>query len=491
MLKIPRKAFILVPLLILSAFVFPQNMERAAFCLSTKAFEIDGKIYLVSKEIFFEDLKGLNKYNSFVGIYQYDKTFYRLKVFNGSLSSAFSTREELYVVEGSKGLSRYRVRGKDIEYTGFIPAKTNEYCVNGAAYNEEVFALLNKPEGENTVLKIGTVKGDEIIDDTAFSSYTIHGEIYDTRFLFSRGAPVISWREKDCQGVCFIFWEEGTWVRHDFDRVAINCYDISPEKKIYFIEKQEKNKDSTVAYCSYKDSQWGGSTIIPVTRMRYAEKYQGISLTTFEDGNEMLVRSNYIPFGVAGIQVFKNNKGEWTSEYSGEALIPFIVMMVVLITAFALLFFFILKKWFPVLLYRNVHDIRIGSLFSRICGFLIDIMIAFAISILFVGMLRFQDMRLYDYIIMLNMGYLISLFLYSFTAEFLIGATVGKLIVGLYLKNKIGMKCSLREIVLRNIIKIFEIQPMFIIIPIMTILLTEENQRLGDIIAGTRVQKRE
>ncbi|WP_247001972.1 RDD family protein [Halosolutus gelatinilyticus] len=70
------------------------------------------------------------------------------------------------------------------------------------------------------------------------------------------------------------------------------------------------------------------------------------------------------------------------------------------------------------------------------------------------------------------------------------GQTPGKMLVGIRVVRTDGRDCTAGEAVLRNITKILGGAALLsIIVAIVLILATDENQRLGDIIGGTTVVK--
>jgi uncharacterized RDD family membrane protein YckC len=72
--------------------------------------------------------------------------------------------------------------------------------------------------------------------------------------------------------------------------------------------------------------------------------------------------------------------------------------------------------------------------------------------------------------------------------EALLGATPGKRIVQCRVVDERGRRCRLRAVVLRNLIRIIELFPLFQLMPaIILILLTRNRQRLGDLVAATVV----
>ncbi|WP_312909480.1 RDD family protein [Natronosalvus caseinilyticus] len=68
------------------------------------------------------------------------------------------------------------------------------------------------------------------------------------------------------------------------------------------------------------------------------------------------------------------------------------------------------------------------------------------------------------------------------------GATGGKMVIGLRVVNRHGEKCSPGEAIIRNITKLLGSGTLLaVIVAIILILSSEDNQRLGDMMADTMV----
>ena len=76
---------------------------------------------------------------------------------------------------------------------------------------------------------------------------------------------------------------------------------------------------------------------------------------------------------------------------------------------------------------------------------------------------------------------------YFMIFEGLIATTPGKLLMGLKVVKLNGERYDWRAVLLRNIIRIIDGAPILYIVGIISIAVTEKNQRLGDLAAGTVV----
>lgn len=90
------------------------------------------------------------------------------------------------------------------------------------------------------------------------------------------------------------------------------------------------------------------------------------------------------------------------------------------------------------------------------------------------------------------LGSLVAYMLYCVAMELWKGATPGKMLLGLRVVGDTGQKPGLREVALRNLLKLIELMmvlqvPLLMIVPLLVPLLTRYRQRLGDWIARTAV----
>lgn len=83
--------------------------------------------------------------------------------------------------------------------------------------------------------------------------------------------------------------------------------------------------------------------------------------------------------------------------------------------------------------------------------------------------------------------------LYHFLFEWLLGGTVGKLILGLTVRQTDGSPCSVWSIFVRTATRIIEANPIFMggLPAALIVRYSEKKQRLGDMLADTVVVNRE
>ena len=78
-------------------------------------------------------------------------------------------------------------------------------------------------------------------------------------------------------------------------------------------------------------------------------------------------------------------------------------------------------------------------------------------------------------------------FLYYIILEWKLGGTLGKLAIGIRVKNLEGEQIDIKASLIRNILRIVDFLPFFYIGGVFLILCSKRNQRLGDKIAKTVV----
>lgn len=81
---------------------------------------------------------------------------------------------------------------------------------------------------------------------------------------------------------------------------------------------------------------------------------------------------------------------------------------------------------------------------------------------------------------------------YYFLTEWLIGATPGKLLMGLCVRQLSGQRCTVGQIGIRTLLRIVEVNPLICgVLPAgIAVYCTTRRQRLGDWLAGTLVIRR-
>lgn len=79
------------------------------------------------------------------------------------------------------------------------------------------------------------------------------------------------------------------------------------------------------------------------------------------------------------------------------------------------------------------------------------------------------------------------LLLYFLIFEGTYGKTPGKHVLGLVVVTERGDPCEYREAAIRTVLRVVDALPVFYIVGLVAIYLTDERQRLGDMAAGTVV----
>jgi len=80
---------------------------------------------------------------------------------------------------------------------------------------------------------------------------------------------------------------------------------------------------------------------------------------------------------------------------------------------------------------------------------------------------------------------------YGFLLEGLYGYTPGKYLLGLVVIKSDGSNCSIGASILRNLLWVVDALPTFNLIAMGSILLTDDNQRVGDLVADTVVVRQQ
>lgn len=80
---------------------------------------------------------------------------------------------------------------------------------------------------------------------------------------------------------------------------------------------------------------------------------------------------------------------------------------------------------------------------------------------------------------------------YGFLLEGLYGYTPGKYLLGLVVVKSDGSNCTLGASILRNLLWVVDALPTANLVAIVLILLTDDNQRVGDLVADTIVVKQQ
>ena len=85
----------------------------------------------------------------------------------------------------------------------------------------------------------------------------------------------------------------------------------------------------------------------------------------------------------------------------------------------------------------------------------------------------------------------VATLVYGFLLEGLYGYTPGKYLLGLVVVKSDGSNCTVGASILRNLLWIVDALPTANLVAMVLILVTDDNQRVGDLVAGTVVVKRQ
>lgn len=464
------------------------NSTAVNVCLDMTGLFAADDLYLVGREI------DLNIFGQNTGEYPENVSFYRFEkdqfipegVFRGTFASANVLNDTIYVVEGNSGVMLFSASAEGIKYSRYINPPEGIMFAEIALLNNTVYLL----GIDNTSSSIKIYRLNEE-NDTSISVYPeLHILLKSAsgiRFVFIEEKPAIAWMEHSIAGVRFSILEKNKWQSYDFSKVKVNHFDLNGDGTIYLSEIQKTNKENLIGFTSFRGKEWSGVTAIPGSEPGFARKYQNIRVTEGGANKKIIVRSHYLPFGINSSDLLTYRSGKWNMQYAGQRVIPFLFSTLLFVICVAICIAKVIRKWFPFLLYQKVQSIQVGSLLGRLMGYMIDFALVAVGAVIMAGFIDFQDVPIEVFKYLFYIIFISVLFVYSFSIELLTGFTIGKMITGLRLRNNIGMKCGLREVAIRNIFKIFEIHLW--IVPAFFILFTKENKRLGDLIAGTRVQK--
>lgn len=88
---------------------------------------------------------------------------------------------------------------------------------------------------------------------------------------------------------------------------------------------------------------------------------------------------------------------------------------------------------------------------------------------------------------LVGLEYLVLVFLYYVFLESAFASTVGKHLLGLRVLGSSGDPVSLRESLVRNLLRLVDWLPLFYLLGVISIVISEKKQRLGDLATGTVV----
>ncbi|HZS54732.1 MAG TPA: RDD family protein [Bryobacteraceae bacterium] len=129
---------------------------------------------------------------------------------------------------------------------------------------------------------------------------------------------------------------------------------------------------------------------------------------------------------------------------------------------------------------------------SRYFAFLIDICIISALTTAFQILTSFMRALQQDIGTgLLLVFYLAAWLLYGILSEyFWFGQTFGKWLLGIRVMDSAGLRLQLHQVVVRNLVRVVDLFPLFGLVGGTSMICTRRLQRLGDLAAGTVVVRR-
>ncbi|MBS3760507.1 RDD family protein [Halodesulfurarchaeum sp.] len=132
------------------------------------------------------------------------------------------------------------------------------------------------------------------------------------------------------------------------------------------------------------------------------------------------------------------------------------------------------------------HGTQTETFIARIIAFLIDGLVLGAIAIAIIGIFTAISPRLAS---LGGVLYGFGAILYFIYLEGAYGQTIGKRAMGIVVVKSDGSRNTMTASAIRNILRIIDTLPTLYIIGIILILISEDNQRLGDMLGNTVVMK--
>lgn len=132
-----------------------------------------------------------------------------------------------------------------------------------------------------------------------------------------------------------------------------------------------------------------------------------------------------------------------------------------------------------------VLALRPAGLVPRFCAAAIDMIIRAVIYVVLGTTLAFA--REMGFGIFLVLLFLLEWFYHVVFEVWRRGATPGKRVMGLVVVEDNGLPVSLGASVVRNLLRVVDFMPFFYGAGVVSLLLTRDFKRLGDLVAGTRV----
>ena len=128
--------------------------------------------------------------------------------------------------------------------------------------------------------------------------------------------------------------------------------------------------------------------------------------------------------------------------------------------------------------------IKIASFWKRGTAFVID---SIVISIIIWGLFLVNPFVVPLFSVIYSIFAMFFSLFYFIVLEWVYGQTLVKRLFNLNVVNKKGRKITWTDSVVRNVLRLVDILPFLYIVGIISILVTEKRQRLGDLAANTLV----
>ncbi|SDJ82024.1 RDD family protein [Natronorubrum texcoconense] len=125
---------------------------------------------------------------------------------------------------------------------------------------------------------------------------------------------------------------------------------------------------------------------------------------------------------------------------------------------------------------------------QRILAFLLDGLIMGLLWVVIIGLGAILGDIAF---LLLSLIGFVGVLVYAFLLEGLYGYTPGKYMLGLVVVKSDGSDCTIGASILRNLLWLIDSLPTLNLVAIVLILLTDENQRVGDFVADTIVVKQQ
>lgn len=215
------------------------------------------------------------------------------------------------------------------------------------------------------------------------------------------------------------------------------------------------------------------------------------------DGQEFIIRSNWQSFEVwkktseEGWKLaVRNPKGLPTHDVDTMLLSSLLMCLAMVAFGVGLAYRRRRVRWDP----RQKIEAKdvYASLIVRVGAYFVDMTIVMAVLILAVQHLGWsfvasKDMFDFDLTRLSHAPFFLLYALYFVLTEWLLGATLGKYIMGLRVVMVTGAKVTFWGAVVRNLVGFFERLPLTGFIALLMIIFTPNRQRLGDLLSRTCV----